>query len=352
MNSAAIYLGSVVIRWPSVMIFFGILSCLFMTLALYSPKNRSTAAVWIFTPLAVFFSVFLSRLFHWYFNMEQYTVSFGEGTFASFSRAFSDFSSGSYCLPGVILGIMLAAGIVSLLGFCSGAGRFLDFAAPGTALLIAFTRLSAFFTLSCIGKRPINASFLKHLPFSVPVTDAAGTVSYRLAVFFIEFLLMIAVFFLVLAFFSSFRNSVMYAPCKSSGNVWKIFLVLYSIVEILTDSLRTDSPLMHFTYLTSLNAYSAFISFAQVAGVLFLLWIFIYYFVCSVRSGGFRWKHAVFLLVFLVSLAGIGYFGEYSIQRYGRTGSGYLIMIVSLLAAGTVCTLLYQTCAPEPDFYE
>lgn len=351
-GSVAVYLNSTVILWSSVMIFCGVLLFLTQTLALWKAKNPRSATLGCFFPLAIILSIALSRAFHWYFNMEQYSASFGAGTFASISTAFTRFDIGSFCMPGVIIGIMLAAGITSLLGFSSTAGRLLDFTAPGLCLLTVFIRLSALFNGSFIGKRPVEIWLLQRLPFCVQVSDAAGNTSYRLAIFFFEAILMFIVFLIIRSFFRKKRTTKMYAPCRSTGNVWRMFLVYYSCVEIIMDSLRTDSHLMHFTFLTSLNAYSAFISFTQVCAVAFLLYVFCYYFICSIASDRFRWKHLVSLVIFLASLAGVGYFGEYSIQRYGYELSGYIIMSISLFAIILNISALRVSCAPEPDYYE
>ena len=222
----------------------------------------------------------------------------------------------------------------------------------GACLLVAFIRFSALFNGSCIGKRPVTIEVLQRLPFCIAVTDAAGNVSYRVAVFLLEAVLMVIAYFIVMAFCRSSRTVQMYYPCKSAGNVWRIFLVCYSCIEIITDSLRTDSPLMHFTFLTSLNAYSAFISFAQVTAVALLLYVFLYYLICSIVANGFSWKHLLAVVLFLASLIGVGYFGEYSIQRFGTIISGYVIMSLSLLVIAVTCALLYRSCAPEPDYYD
>ncbi len=351
-NSIAIYWNNLVITWASIAIFFGFLAFITMTLALWKAKNPRTATLGCFFPLSMVLSFLFSRFFHWYFNMEQYSSSFGVSAFASIRTAFTRFNVGSYCLPGVILGILLAAWIVSKLGFCSSTGRLLDFVAPGICLLVAFIRLSALFNGSCIGKRPVTLPLLQRLPFCVAVTDSAGNTSYRLAIFLLETILMFLAFFLVLHFFRRNRTVKMYSPCKSTGNVWRIFLLYYCAIEIVIDSLRTDSPLMHFTFLTSLNAYSAFISFAQVTAVAFLLYVFLYYLICSIRINRFSWKHLASILLFIVSLVGVGYFGEYSIQRYGAVVSGYIIMVVSLLIIGLICSRLYLSCAPKPDYYD
>lgn len=351
-GTAAVYLGKFIIRWPSLIISLGFAAALTFTLALYRPRNRSSSAVWAFFPIAFIISVLLCRLSHWYFNMEQYSAGVGAGMLETMKNSLTDWTIGSYCLPGIVIGAIIAAGIVSRIGLVSDSGRMLDYAAPGMCIVIAFIRLSALFNTSCRGKRPIESRFLQRLPFGIAVTDAAGNVTYRLAVFFIEFLLMAVAFFVIYRFFMKKRNSEMYEPCRGTGNVWKAFLVLYSAIEIVTDSLRTDSPLMHFSFLTSLNAYSAFISVAQVCAVAFLLFVFIYYLRCSAVSLGFNWKHALAILVFAAALAGVGYFGEYSIQRYGSVTSGYIIMTASLVIIAAEIFLLYRSCVAEEEYFE
>ena len=70
-NTVAIYFNDLVIYWSSVLIFCGALAFITMTLALWKPKNPRSAALGCFFPLAILFSFVLSRLIHWYFNMEQ-----------------------------------------------------------------------------------------------------------------------------------------------------------------------------------------------------------------------------------------------------------------------------------------
>ena len=75
-------------------------------------------------------------------------------------------------------------------------------------------------------------------------------------------------------------------PCARSGNVWRMFLLYYGAVEIVVDSLRNDSPLMHFHLISYLNQYSSFVSLAQVFAASTALYVLIYYSVHSVRANG------------------------------------------------------------------
>ena len=346
MNSTAIYLGNIEIFWSSILITLGMIACLALTLALYKPKNRSTAVVWIFFPLAFFFSFIFSRVLHYYFNAESYD---------SFFQAITDYSVGSFVLPGMFLGIWLGAGIVRKCGLVSSSGQLLDFAAPGIILLIAFIRLSALFNDSCRSKIIVNLSLFQHLPVSVASTDAAGNTTYRFATFFMEAILLVILFLWILKFFFSGRKRKMCNPCPRSGNIFRIALVAYGMIEMITDSTRYDSPLMHFRIISYLNQYSAFISLAQLFSAIAALCVLIYYSRMSIKANGFSWKHPALWLLFIGSLIGIGYFGEYRVQRYGtqKYFECYGIMAVSCILSFLSVYLLYRMCVyKDKERYE
>ncbi|MDO5445490.1 MAG: prolipoprotein diacylglyceryl transferase [Eubacteriales bacterium] len=345
MNSIAMYIGDYEIYWSSVIITLGMICCLTMTLALYKPRNESTAAVWIFFPLAFIFSFLFSRVLHYYFNAESYK---------SFLSAMTDYSNGSYVLPGMLLGIWLAASLVSRMGLVSSAARLLDFLTPGVLLLISFIRLSALFNESCRSKIIINIPLFQRLPFSVGSTDPAGNTTFRLATFFIEFIIVFILAFWSLSFFQKNRNLRMQPPCPRAGNIMRIFLTAYGAVEIIMDSTRYDSPLMHFRFLSSLNQYSAFISLAQIFAAVSAIAVLIFYSRMSMKAAGFSWKHPVLWLVFLASLFGMGYLGEYRVQRYGtqKYFECYGIMAASCILMFLCVFFMYRMCLPEKEYYE
>ena len=166
------------------MISLGVLLCVLLTLALYRSRHRSGAAVMVLAVLGFVFGVLFSRFLHWYFNAEAYS---------SLVSALTDYSTGSFCLPGMLLGVWLAAWIVRKLGLTETVGELLDAAAPGMALLIALIRLSALFNTTCRSRIIIKTPWIQFLPFASGLTDSAGNVTYRLATFFLEALLLFAV---------------------------------------------------------------------------------------------------------------------------------------------------------------
>ncbi len=336
MNSVAMYLGSRVIQWSAVIITMGLLCCLSLTLALFRQRSESLRAILVFFPLATVLSLFLARLIHWYFNTEIY---------GSFGAAFSNFDLGSFSIPGVILGVWLAAWIVCRLGLVPNTGVLLDCTAPALALLIAFVRLSALFNNTCRSRILIETKIFKTLPFAVAHTDAAGNRVWRLAVFFLAFLAMLALTAFLLRFYCRRGRRKMLVPCSTRGNVWRMFLLYYGVVEFVVDSLRNDSPLMHFHLLSKLNQYSSFVSLAQIFAAFTILYVLVYYSVNSIKAKGFSYLHALSWVAFVLCLVGAGFFGEYKVQRTAQYLKCYSIMILSLAALVADIRLVYESCA-------
>ncbi len=336
MNPIALVLGDKVIHWSAVIITVGALCCLTLTLALYRQRSENLRAVLVLFPLGAALSLFLARLIHWYFNTEIY---------GSFTAAFTDFDLGSFSIPGVILGVWLAAWIVYRLGLCPNSGMLLDCAAPGLALLIAFIRLSALFNNTCRSRILIENPIFQMLPVAVSNTDTAGNRVWRLATFFLAFLAMLGITVFLLRFYVKRSKRKMLEPCPRSGNVWRMFLLYYGAVEIVVDSLRNDSPLMHFHLISGLNKYSSFVSLAQVFAACTALYVLVFYSTRSIKAHGFSFWHALSWLGFVLSLVGIGYLGEYKVQRTAEYVKCYSIQIISCMLLVLIIRLVYESCA-------
>ncbi|MBO5556554.1 MAG: prolipoprotein diacylglyceryl transferase [Oscillospiraceae bacterium] len=335
MNPIAVYTGEITLYWSGIVITLGIAAGLALTLTLYPTDYRHNTAVWVMFPLALLFSVVFARAIHWYCHIEYYE---------SFRSALTDFSTGSFCIPGVLLGTWLAALLVRLMHLTDNTGKLLDAAAPGMALILAIVRLSALFNASCRGKIVIEKAAFQRLPFAAALTDSAGNVGYRFATFFVEFLLLLVVMIILLIFFLNHRNDKLRGTRSRGGEVARWFLVLYGVVEVIMDSTRYDSHLMHFTLIKKLNPYACFISVGQVFAAITILCVLIHYLKLSVRSRGWRWYHIVLLLVYVGTLLGAGYWGEYMVQRTGLYVRCYTIQGISLLVMVLVVLILYRTC--------
>ncbi len=335
MNEIAVFTGSITIYWSSIIICLGIAAGLCMTLALYPMDHRHNTAVWVFFPVAVVLSVLLSRLIHWYSHIEQY-----ESLFVSMT----DYSTGGFCVQGMILGCLFAALLVRLLHLTPSAGELLDAVAPGGALVLALVRLSSLFNTNCRARIVITNPVYQRLPFAVSWTDAAGNVEFRLATFFLEFLALLVVTTLLLIFFFRHRGETLWEDYPNQGNVARRFLILVGIVEIIADSTRYDSALMHFFLIKRLNPYASFISITQVFSAVCILLVFIHYLRISVKTNGWSWYHFAAIILFVASLIGIGYMGEYRVQRTAQYVLCYLWQGGSLLVLALTVIGIYRSC--------
>lgn len=335
MNEIAVFTGDFIIYWSAVVITLGIAAGLCLTLALYPMDHRHNTAVWVFFPFAVAFGVVLSRLIHWYSHIEQYP---------SLLDALTDYSTGGYCIQGIVLGALLAALLVRLLRLTPTAGELLDAAAPGTALCLALIRLSSLFNTTCRARIVITNELYQRLPFAVSWTDAAGNIEYRLATFFLEFLALLIVCIILCGFYFRHRSETLWDGWPNEGNVARMFLVLVGIVEVIADSTRYDSALMHFFLIKRLNPYASFISIAQVFSGVMILLVFIHYMRISIKTNGFTWYHVLAILLFIASLVGAGYFGEYRVQRTAQYVRCYIWQGSSLIVMALTVIGIYATC--------
>ena len=340
MTEIAVFTGDITIYWSSIVICLGLAAGLCMTLALYPMDHRHNTAVWVFFPVALVLSILLSRLIHWYSHIEYYP---------SLLSALLDYSGGGFCIQGIILGCLFAALLVRLVRLTPSAGELLDALAPGLALALALIRLSSLFSANCRGRIVITNPVFQRLPFAVSWTDAAGNVEYRLATFFLEFLLLLIIALVLLIFYLNHRSEPLWEGFSNHGNVARLFLVLVGAVEIIADSTRYDSALMHFFLIKKLNPYASFISIAQVFSAVCILLVFIHYMKISVRVNGFSWYHVAAPIFFVLCLVGVGFFGEYQVQRTARYVRCYLWQGGSLIALTILVFLIYRSCVVKED---
>lgn len=331
MENLIFSIGKINIFWNAVLITAGVAGCYLIAKKLL---KKNDAAV-VFTALSLVISLFICRFFDFYVSV---------GKYESFWKAFTDYSKGTFCMPGIILGTWLAASITKSLGYIKKTGTLLDAAAPGLCLVAAAVRLGAFFTRTCYGKKNITSTFIQKLPISMALTDDAGNTYYRFATWFVEAVLMIVLMIVVVRLHRSYSKAKMIPPCKTRGNVWKLFLVFYGVIEILMEATRRDAQNIYFRLLLGLNQFSNFISLAQVVSMICIVYVFVYYFTGSVRINGFGREQIVLLALFVISLVGIGYLGEYCLQRHDFKALSYISMVVSGIAISAIVFKTFSTC--------
>ncbi len=328
MNPIAIYSGSIVIYWSSIIICLGLLACLCMSLALQGTNNERLSAMLLFVPLTVLISVPLCRAVHWYCHIEQY---------AGFASAMRDYSNGSYVLSAALLGAFIAAIMVRTLGLTSSAAKLLDAFAPGAALAVAFIRLSSLFNNSCRSKIIFTTPALQQLPLASGITTSSGSVEYRFATFFVHFLLMLVICFVLLRFFGRHRRALK-KHGRAAGDTARMFLLFYSASEVVMDSTRYDSSFLH---------SNGFVSLVQIAAGVCILGLLIYYSVHSIKANGIRFYHWLCWLGFLVGLGAAGG-SEYLVQRHGNWYMYcYPAMALCCILMAAVVYVLYKTCCAK-----
>lgn len=314
MNPVAMVLGNHVIYWNAVIIVLGVIACFCVTMALFTSHGGRAIALWLLLPLGLALSIPLARFIHWYCHSEKYV---------SFVRAMTDYSSGGYCMLGVIIGTILAGLIVYGLGLTQNLRRFFDCLAPGAALGIALIRLSDYFTSADRGKVVVTDPLFQRLPFA---TEMSGGGEWRLATFFFQFLMMLLIFALLLRFFFRRRRWPMRASQPRDGHVALMFLCWLCAVDILADSSRYDASFLRL---------NGFVSMVQIFSGVTLLAILILYSVRSVRANGLRRYHWLLWIGFLlaVSVAGVM---EYLVQRHGN----WYLMCYTVMGLMCLCFVM------------
>ena len=340
MNAIAIYAGDTAVFWNGIVICLGIASGFLLSYALYTAHSGKGGSMWAMFTISIVLGVLLSRLVHSWCHREQYS---------GMISALTDYSSGSYFLPGAVLGLIVSATIVSFFGFHAKPGELLDAAAPGAALSIALIRLSHFFTTACRSKIVVSNPKLRRIPLFVSAQSTSGGTEYRFATFFASFTLMLlAAVFLVVFYYYSHRTK-MKDSCSENGHVWRIFMLIYCSTELVLDSTRNDSTFLYFKILSVLNKYSNFVSLTQLIAAIAILSVFLYYSRCAAVYDGRDKKRLFIWAGFLFGLAGTG-ISEYLVQRYSnRYVLFYSTQSAAVLIMAIFTFIMYRRCTLRED---
>ena len=90
-------------------------------------------------------------------------------------------------------------------------------------------------------------------------------------------------------------------------------------------------------------------SLGQIFAGVTILAVLIHFTVIRVRARRGGWRLVLAWLLYLASLVGAGYFGEYKVQRSANYALCYPIQIVSLLVMAGVIWWVYQGCLYKED---
>lgn len=312
---ALIYNGGI-LYWSSVIISMSVLAAILCYLSLYLNKSGNTEAAVVSVPTALFLSLLLSRLVHWYASPESYD---------SLWNALINPSSGSYVLLGAFMGCMMTAVLTKIVGLHNSTPEMLDCMCLAGGAGIAVGRLSSFYNVSARGQ--IISTSLS-LPWISPMTNSvSGAVEYRLATFLLQ--AAITGIITIILLFNYRKRDQQY----KDGDTALLFLLYYCAAQFVLDSTRYDSVYFR---------HNGFISIVQVSCAVTIIIIIALLSIRMVKKHGLIvWN--LLMWPAMVLLLGIAGSMEYFVQRHGDQALiGYLVMLVSLTAVVALTIFIYR----------
>lgn len=264
-----------------------------------------------------------SRLVYWYCCPEKYS---------GFFDALFDFGHGGESLLGAMIGVVLAAFIVSRAGkepFL----RLLDCLAPAGALAIGLGRLSSFFTADDYGKITYEAPEKQHFPIALSVEGADGMPVWRFPTFFYESIAGLLMFVLLIVMI--LRRFGDEYDDRKRGSVFFMFLSMLCCSQIVFESTRYDV-----LYLRS----NGFVSLFQIVGAAGVIGTFVFFAIraAKAREGENVTGQLVMVSAVVLLLLGNAGYMEYLVQRHANQYFIYYPLMAACMAA--VCTATWLLC--------
>lgn len=327
MGKIAFIYGDIFIYWHSVILTCGILTAIFLFLALWLDRGGKMLSGAATVAVSFLLSMLLSRFIHWYSMSSTYT---------SFLVAMTDYSGGSYALMGVFIGCILAACLLRLLKVHRKLLTMFDCMALAGAGGIAVGRLADLFTNADLG---MELGFAMGLPFACPVTDAlTGEVTYRLATFMIQSIVAGVLFLVLLAAYLRRGQGRCVLP---EGDIGFLFILVYCASQAVLDSTRYDSLFFR---------GNGFVSIVQVLCTVGVVVSIVYFSVRMVQNRGWSFLYIPLWLLIAGSLGGAGYM-EYHVQRHGHQAVfAYSMMTLCLVAAVLLTLIIHRVSLRRPKF--
>lgn len=307
------------IYWRSIIIAFAVLTAILAAVAMRLWQKKSLSALLIALPVAIIFSIACARFIDWYCRFESYE---------SLGAAMLDLTGGGYSLMGVFIGTIAACGLVRLLRVTGDLPALLDCLTPAAALGIAVGRFSELFSAADRGKFLVETPSLQRLPIGSAVTNTiSGAVEWRFATFCAQAIWCALLLLILAVYWAVVRR-------RKNGDAFLLFMLLYSLGQILLDSTRYDA-----LFLRS----NGFVSLEQIVCAVTVAAIITLWSVKSIRTGGFR---SALVLLWVLALLGLGLVGgaEWFVQRKrDQFALAYSAMSLGLFMVFTAGTLLKRS---------
>ncbi len=312
--------------WKPVILAIAALAAAVTALGLRIWRGERVLPLAVALPVGTVLSVYIARLIHWYCRFESYE---------SLHSALSTLRGGGYSLIGVFAGMLIAFALVRLFGLTRDLPSLLDCASPAAALGIALGRLGDLFTAADRGKTIFADEALHRLPFaSAVINSTSGAAEWRFATFAFQSLwcALLCLIFLIAALLPRRRQP--YREAWGKGNIFLLFMTLYSCGQVVTDSTRYDA-----LFLRS----NGFVSLEQILCAVVVFAVLVLYSVRSILARRFRFWHPILWALALAGLGAAGYM-EYYVQRHGAEYLfAYSVMCAGLFVVFCVIFALFRT---------
>ena len=315
MDRIAFIIGESFVFWSPIILALAALVAACLFIGFHLSRSCNGIGTFMAVPLAFVLSLVLSRFIHWYCRTDSYP---------SFEAAMMDYTSGGYALLGVVIGCILAACLLRLIGVVKDLPQMLDCMTLAGAAGICIGRCNSFFNTSDRGD---ILEGITTLPMVYPVTNSVtGDVEYRFATFVLQSAVAGSIFVILLLFWLLMKKK------GKSGDTALMFALLYGALQVMFDSTRYDS-----LYLRS----NGFVSLVQIAGAVALVFAIALFSVRLCKSRRWHWWYLAFWLPILGMLGGAGYM-EYYVQRHGNQAQfAYTVMSGCLIGVILVGIAIY-----------
>ena len=315
MDGTAIYIGSLKLGWGFIIVIPAVLAWLSLCMSLYGGRRVHVFPVMF--PMVSVFSIFISRAIYWYSHYELYN-GFSDALSGIFKGALAD---GGYEVYGILSGLIIAAFLAGRMKGSGGSLAILDVSAPATAFLTGFLFLSDAFSDKCRSKFVFDISTYSPSMF---FTVDADSVTVRLAVYLVYFMLFTAAGFFMLIIYTRFKDRKMCDGGRNNGMVFLLFLNVYGAISVICDSARYDS-----SYFRS----NGFVSMIQIFSALVFIACMVLFSKRVIKGRGFK-PYMIFIWLFFTAAVAGTVYAEYYIQRHmGAFKEGYAGMAAGLLTA-------------------
>ncbi len=319
MNNLAMLLGSICIYWHGVFMALAIAIAVIVSFILFKlfktgSCNDLLNCILLSFPVGFVFS----RLLYWSCNFEEYE-SLGDHL---------NFIRGGYTLYGVIIGVMISAGIMKLFSSSFNAGAVCDCIAAAGALSIVLGRLSAYFSGDNIGLVLKNEKY-HFFPLTI-YNEQRG--EWLLAVFNFEAFFSLIIFIVLCLIFA--KNSNEKKGMKGRhGDIALLFLLMHGCSQGIFDSMHVDA-----LYVMG----NSFVRLQQILGAVFFTAVTVIFAIRSNKINGFKWYQIVAPLVALAAV-GITLGMELNRISYHNFIRNYSVIFLSMLGASINGIFIYRT---------